>query len=208
MQFILAIPALLFAVTIHEFSHGFVAYKRGDPTAKMMGRLTLNPIAHLDPIGSILVPLGLVLMRSPFVFGWAKPVPVNFYNLHNLRKDMIAVSAAGIVSNLIVAVISAVLLKLVFLTSIQFSIIEPVVIMLNFSIAINCVLAVFNLIPVPPLDGSKILMGLLPPKQSLFFARMEPYGMFIVLILFMTGIINVVITPPLYFLIKILGGQI
>lgn len=176
-----------------------------------MGRLTLNPIAHLDLIGSLILPLFLFLMRSPFLFGWAKPVPVNFYNLKDLKKDTIMVSAAGILANLGVAIASGILLKIVLylfqITSGLF-IFEALARMLNFSIIINCVLAIFNMIPIPPLDGSKILMMLLPPKNQMYFARIEPFGFLIIMALLMLRVLDIIMLPPLIFLVKILGGEL
>ncbi|RPI79490.1 MAG: site-2 protease family protein [Desulfobacteraceae bacterium] len=166
---LMAIP-LLYSIIFHELAHGWVAYRMGDPTAKLMGRLSLNPLKHLDPIGT--------LMLFFVGFGWAKPVPVNFQNLRPRRAGLILVSSAGILTNILLAV-----------AAIFISHLEPVysnkvlATVFFWLIRINIVLAVFNLIPIPPLDGSKILMGFLPARYQYYFARLEPYGFFIILAL-------------------------
>jgi Zn-dependent protease len=203
MNFFIGIPVLLFSVTIHEVSHGFIAEKRGDPTAKIAGRLTLNPIAHLDLFGSIIFPLLLVIARSPFVFGWAKPVPVNFYNLINPKKDMILVAIAGPVSNFLLGFICAIFLRILNMSLfLPLFILQLLVKIFVYGIIINTILGVFNLIPIPPLDGSRIVMGLLPYPYSSSFSRLEPYGIFIFLFLFALGIINVIMNIPVNIMLK------
>jgi Zn-dependent protease len=200
---IAAIPILI-AITFHEVAHGFVAYKYGDPTAKMMGRLTLNPIAHIDPVGTIIVPLMLfIFSKGTFIFGTAKPVPVNFYNLRHPRRDSALVSAAGPATNVIIAFLSILLLVLISKISIVFNssafigqkIILPLYKMLQYSISFNIFIAAFNLLPVPPLDGGRIVTSLLPTKHSYQFSKIEPYGILIVLILWFTGIAHYIIVP-------------
>lgn len=173
---LLAIP-LLYSIIIHELAHGWVAYKMGDPTAKWMGRLTLNPISHLDPLGTVM----LFLVG----FGWAKPVPVNFNNIRNTRLGLILVSSAGIIANMIGAFCALLLLE-VFPPAKT----DVLGVMLNFFALINIILAAFNLIPIPPLDGSKILMGFLPEDMQAAMERFEPYGFFVIIGLLFLGVLN------------------
>jgi len=181
---IFRIPALLLALTIHEYSHARVAVWMGDNTPKFLGRVTLNPIAHLDPIGLIM----LWLVQ----FGWAKPVPVNPNNFQDRRKGMMLVSFAGPGSNIIVAFIAAILITL--LGKVQM-LTGPVYEILRLTYIYNLIFAVFNLIPIPPLDGSKILASLLPGKQAEIFERIEPYGTFILIALIYIGVISSITTP-------------
>ncbi|MDX9715726.1 MAG: site-2 protease family protein [Dissulfurispiraceae bacterium] len=205
-----AIPILV-AITFHEVAHGYTAYRLGDSTAKVMGRLTLNPLAHIDIFGTVLMPVMLLVMTNgQFVFGYAKPVPVNPMNFKNIRQGMAISAAAGPATNLLLAVASVILLKILLFSSDMLSaelissVIKPVAMMLTASITINIVLAVFNMIPIPPLDGGRVLMGLLPFKYSQSIARIEPYGFIIVLLLLITGVAHLVILP----VIKILYGII
>jgi len=188
--FLLAIP-LLYSIIIHELAHGWVAYKMGDSTAKWLGRLSLNPIRHLDPIGTA----ALFLVG----FGWAKPVPVNFANLRDQRKGLIFVSAAGITANIILAFLFFLLIELFSLN--RFSTIYTI---LNYTGNINIMLAAFNLIPIPPLDGSKILMGFSSTRFQYTLQRLEPYGMFIILALLWMGALN----PLINFFRLIISGII
>lgn len=168
LTFILLVIPLLYSIIIHELAHGWVAYKMGDSTAKWLGRLSLNPVKHIDPIGS--------LMLLIFGFGWAKPVPVNFANLHDLRKGLIFVSSAGIAANIILAFLSLLTIRL--FSPLPF---ESLDIMLSYMARINIMLASFNLIPIPPLDGSKILMGFTTGRFRYTLQSLEPYGMFIII---------------------------
>jgi Zn-dependent protease len=199
-QIVVMIVPLLFAVTIHEVAHGFVAYKMGDNTAMMAGRLSLNPARHLDPMGSLILPLILKLTGSPVIFGYAKPVPVNFANFRNYRKGIIYVSSAGVLANFILAVLSGILFQTLahFQWVWQASIFRPFIMdfyyMLGYSVVINSVLAVFNMIPIPPLDGSKLLAMLLPVSLRRQYVRMERYGLIIIIFLLLTNSLSKVIS--------------
>lgn len=194
---------ILIAIVFHELSHGFAANRLGDPTAKMMGRLTLNPIAHIDPVGTILMPLMLiVLTNGQFVFGYAKPVPINPANFKNPRRDMAISAAAGPVMNIVLAIGSMMVLKFVIVPlslalpeSATSTILEPLLLILQSSVVINVVLAVFNMIPIPPLDGGRVLTGFLPHKQAASLSKIEPFGFIIVIFLIATGIANYFVLP-------------
>ncbi|MCJ7614914.1 MAG: site-2 protease family protein [Desulfobacterales bacterium] len=202
---------LLFAVTIHEVAHGYVAYRMGDNTAMLAGRLTLNPIKHLDFIGSFLLPLILKVTGSPIIFGYARPVPVNFANLRDYRKGVIYVSSAGVLANFVCAFISGLLFQfLISLESLWYNsaagqLVSFLVLILGYSVIINCVLAIFNLIPVPPLDGSKIFAMFLPLNLRRQYERLEPFGILIIVFLLMTNslnkIISLIISPLIDFLL-------
>ncbi|MEW6740218.1 MAG: site-2 protease family protein [Nitrospirota bacterium] len=199
---ITAIPILI-AIILHEVAHGFIAYKLGDPTAKMLGRLTLNPIAHIDMFGTVLMPLLLfIFTNGQFVFGYAKPVPINPYNFKNPKRDMAVSAAGGPATNILLAILSVLLIKYAVVPASAFvsddviaKVIKPLVMMLTASVTINVILASFNLIPIPPLDGGRVLMGLLPHKQANALGKLEPFGMIIVLILVATGMAGYIIMP-------------
>lgn len=202
---IMLVPALL-AITCHEVSHGYVAYRFGDNTARSLGRLTLNPLKHLDIIGTLMVFLVGI--------GWAKPVPVDFRNLRNPKRDMIWVAAAGPITNFLLAALSALALRSIMFLEQHYasvlaisSFLEPITLMLGFSVYINLLLCLFNLIPVPPLDGGRVLVGILPNRQAAAYSRIEPYGMILIIVLvFFTNIFNYVLAPILDIGIRILTG--
>jgi len=202
---IMLVPALL-AVTMHEVAHGFIADKLGDPTARLLGRLTLNPIKHLDPIGTIAL---LV-----FGFGWARPVPVNANNLRRAQKDMIWVSLAGPGANLFLALFCALLLRVVVYIAAAFPegsqflpMIEPIGLMAAFGLYINVILCLFNLLPIPPLDGGRVLMGILPESQSQLLRRIEPFGMLlIVFLIFGTSIWRSAFGPAVHHVVAMMAG--
>lgn len=200
MKLILILAIFFFAVIIHEYAHGWVAEKLGDSTARFMGRLTFNPLAHIDPIGTIFLPLFLLITHSPVLFGWAKPVPVDFMNLRNPKKDMIWVGLAGPVANILLSIILSFLSRLPFLAGNYLALS-----ILTSAILANLVLAVFNLLPIPPLDGSRVMMGLLPYGLSVEYSRLEPYGFLIIFALLWLGTINIVIWPIVIFLANLLG---
>jgi len=209
---IISYIVLLLAISIHECSHAWSANKLGDPTAKNLGRITLNPIAHIDLIGTVLIPLFIIITGSGILFGWAKPVPVNPYNLRNPRKDNLWVSFAGPLSNLSLAIISALIYHLIFFWSggSFFSaewvfFIKPLILFILFSTQLNVILAIFNLIPVFPLDGSGVLMGLLPYESARIFEKTRPYGFLILILLLYTGILGSIISPLYSLIIKLLG---
>jgi Zn-dependent protease len=211
-QLAISAAPLLIAITFHEVAHGLAAYRMGDGTAKASGRLTLNPMAHIDPVGTVLMPLLLLaLSGGQFVFGYAKPVPINPYNFRNPRRDMALSAAAGPGMNVALAVAFLLLLKMVLVLSgvLPRSIWVPLSLMLESGIFVNVFLAAINLMPVPPLDGGRIVTGFLPPSQAAAFARLEPYGMIIAIVLLMTGLYRVFVNPVvnllLYFL-NLLSG--
>ena len=182
---------LFFAVVVHEYAHGWAAYKLGDPTAKLAGRLTLNPLMHVDPVGTIFLPGVLIALRllgmNTFLFGWAKPIPVNFSRLRKPRRDMMLVGLAGPAVNVVMAVAISRLARVpVSLDVYKF---------VEAAVFINLLLATFNMIPIPPLDGSRLVMGLLPRQLAVPYSRLEHYGILIVIGLVYMGILNIVVLP-------------
>ena len=200
MQFILTLSIFFFAVIIHEYAHGWIAWKLGDWTAKNAGRLTFNPLAHIDPIGTIFLPLLLLVTRSPVIFGWAKPVPVNFHSLGNPKKDMIWVGLAGPAANILFAILLSFILKFFVLTG-NLLLTEVI----TMAIIINLVLAIFNILPIPPLDGSRVVMGILPRELGIRYAKLEPYGFIIIFGLLYLGLIGSVIWPLVMYFATLLG---
>jgi Zn-dependent protease len=211
---IISVFVILFAITIHEAAHGWAAYKLGDPTAHIMGRITLNPVPHIDPIGTVLMPAILIIMGAP-PFGWAKPVPVNPVNLRNPKRDNMLISAAGPAANFLAAFIS--LTALIFLKKINpniffsrgglrsgFHPIEGLAVILFYAVFLNVLLAVFNLIPIPPLDGSGIVTGFLSDEASQTYDKIRPFGFIIILGLIYLGLLDIIIRPIYRILEKII----
>ncbi len=190
-----ALPVVL-AVVLHEVAHGWVAERLGDDTARWMGRLTLNPLKHIDPIGTVVIPIALIVIGSPILFGYAKPVPVDFRKLRRPKQDMVWVALAGPAANILLALASALVLWLsVHLQASAAWVAEPLSLMCQASILINIVLCIFNLIPLPPLDGGRVAVGLLPGPAAYRLSRLEPYGFIIVVALLLLGVIQQTIGP-------------
>lgn len=193
-----ALP-VLFAITLHEVAHGWVASKFGDHTARLAGRLTLNPLNHIDIMGTIVVPL-LMLMVGGFIFGWAKPVPVDPRNMHHPRYNMAIVAAAGPLANLLMALFWAGIMKLGLSLDVWFGV--PLIYMGQAGMMINIVLGILNCLPIPPLDGGRVLMNLLPGRMGWNLHRLEPYGFLILVLLMMSGILSYVIGPIVFMLMN------
>ncbi len=190
---LLSIPAVLWAITFHEFCHGYMAYRLGDPTAKLRGRLSLNPMDHLDPIGAV--------MLLVFRFGWAKPVPIDPRYFRNPRRDMFLVSIAGVTGNLLTAFVCGLIVRLI---PYPFLRIPALGQFMALMVIINVGLAVFNLIPIPPLDGSKIVYTFLPPSWMEKYFWLERYGFFVLILLLSLGVIQTIMNPIVFFLLRII----
>jgi Zn-dependent protease len=204
-KIVISIIPVLFAITVHEVAHGWVADKLGDPTARLMGRLTLNPIKHIDPIGTILVP-AILLLLGGFVFGWAKPVPITWQNLRHQRRDVALVSVAGPMANLLMACFWAIVSHIAIgLNPEPMNTAFALLVMGQIGVAINVILMVLNLIPIPPLDGSRVVSSFLSGKIAYQYDRIEPYGFLILIALLATGILGMIMGPFVTFFMHLLG---
>ena len=200
-----AVP-VLFAITVHEVAHGWVAARLGDPTAKRAGRLTLNPVKHIDPLGTVVVPLVMLVLTS-FIFGWAKPVPVDWRNLRRPRRDMALVAAAGPGANLLMLALWTLALASLFGAGGPLS--YPSILLIEMAkvgIIINTALIVLNLLPLPPLDGSRIVTAFLPPAAARKYNALERWGLLILVALILTGVLGAILIPPINFTLSIVGA--
>lgn len=203
---IFVIP-MIFAITVHEAAHGYIARKLGDKTAEMLGRLTLNPLKHIDPVGTILVPL-VVYLFSGFIFGWAKPVPVDWRNLRKPKRDMGLVALAGPGANLLMALIWAIMVHIGALTLQSYDwFAVPMLLMGVAGVLINSILMALNLLPILPLDGGRVLVSLLPPRQAQVYSRSEPFGLIIVVALLMTHLLGAILGPVVGLTINLLPAS-
>ena len=203
-QVFIAFIVLLFSLTIHEMAHAWTADRLGDPTARLRGRVSLNPLVHADPIGTVLFPLLALISGFPLI-GWAKPVPVDVRNLRRGRRDFVLVAAAGPSSNLVMAVAAAILLQLTPVTPVTLgepNVTAPLASLFSLAMRINVLLAIFNMIPIPPLDGGNVLSGLLPEGLAIAFNRIRPYGFLLLYVLMFTGGFDYLVWPPYRFLVS------
>ncbi|MCJ7500378.1 site-2 protease family protein [bacterium] len=210
LKLIIQLPPLMLAISVHEMAHGYMAFRKGDYTAKLLGRVTLNPIKHIDPVGTVLVPLMLAFSGTGILFGWAKPVPVNSFNFKSPRKDNAIVSLAGPASNFAMAAILALVYRILlwvpgYAYIVSSPIFKPLAVMIVFGIHISVVLGVLNLIPVHPLDGSHIVEGILPAHQAQVYSRHDRYGFIILIALMFTGLLWRIIDPFYSLIIGLIG---
>jgi Zn-dependent protease len=208
-QIFIAFIALLFSLTVHEMAHAWTADRLGDPTARLLGRVSLNPMVHADPIGTILFPLIAMTTGAPLI-GWAKPVPVNIRQLKHHRRDYVLVAAAGPASNLVIALLAALVLSVLPIspqTLDEANVSVPVAAILSQLMRLNVLLAVFNMIPIPPLDGGNVLAGLLPYRLAAAFDRVRPYGFLLLYALILTGGFNYLVVPPYRLIVSLLPTQ-
>jgi Zn-dependent protease len=200
-----ALVVLVFSLSVHEAAHAWTAYRLGDNTARDLGRISLNPLVHIDPIGTILLPVMAYITHAPLL-GWAKPVPVRTRGLRNPRRDMVLIAAAGPASNLVLAAVASVGLRLLPRAAGvgEFDVASPVVLLLYQAFQLNLLLALFNMVPIPPLDGGNVLANLLPTHLSYRFEQLRPYGVFVLYGLLFTGLLSKIIGPPFGFLARLL----
>ena len=202
-KIVLFASPIIFAITVHEVAHGWVASKLGDQTAKMMGRLTLNPIKHMDPVGTVLLPLVMIIL-TPYAFGWAKPVPVNWRNLRHPKRDMALVAIAGPAANLLMLMMWT--LFLVIIENVNFLPAYTLLLLNNMAavgIIINIILIVLNLLPLPPLDGSRVVAAFLSPAMALKYHKLERWGLLILVALMFTGVLGRILGPMVGFLLSL-----
>ena len=205
-KIIICVPPILLAVTLHEVAHGWMAKLHGDRTAEMLGRLSLNPIKHIDPLGTIILP-ALMAFTTGFIFGWAKPVPISFNNLRNPKKDMAKVALAGPGANLIMMILWVLLLKIALLLPESMNQLSlPLLYMTSVGVYINCILMVLNLLPLPPLDGSRILASYLPRPLAYKFSLLEPYGLIVLMALLFLGILGTILLPVVIFVMSLFSS--
>jgi Zn-dependent protease len=205
----IAFIVLLFSLTIHEMAHALTADRLGDPTARLLGRVSLNPLVHADPIGTVLFPLIAMITGAPLI-GWAKPVPVNIRQLKHPRRDYVLVAAAGPASNLVMALLAALVLSVLPIspqTLDEPNVSVPIAAILSQAMRLNVLLAVFNMIPIPPLDGGNVLAGLLPYRMAVAFNRIRPYGFLLLYALILTGGFNYIVVPPYRLIVSFLPTQ-
>lgn len=203
-QLFVSFAVLIFSLTVHESAHAWAADRLGDPTGRRLGRVSLNPVVHVDPVGTLLFPLVAIITHLP-VIGWARPVPVNPVYLRNGRRDYLVIAALGPASNLALAVVSAGLLKLIVLGPQRVSAIDlssPIALLLTTALEINLLLAVFNMIPVPPLDGSSVLAGVVPEQVAARLDRLRPYGFLLLYALMFTGVLGYLVGPPFEWILR------